>query len=121
MFKRCPNCGFAWQKRDDFLEDPDLRVIGYQVNFKALTAGIFLFNHCCRGTLAIHAADFCDMECGPMFKERLTGSDACPGHCLHEDNLGDCPARCECSFVRRILKTIRSWPKRRQQAASGLA
>ena len=85
--------------------------IGYQVNFKSLDAGIFLFNHRCKGTLAIPAEQFRDLYKGPIFKERATGSDDCPGHCLHEDQLDPCPVRCECAYVREILQIIRRWPK----------
>ena len=111
MFKCCPNCGFQWSQRVDFLGDPNIVLIGYQVNFRELNAGIFLFNHTCNGTLGIHALDFSDMYKGPIFEERLTGSDPCPGHCLHEDDLRPCPAKCECGYVRHILQLIRAWPK----------
>ena len=111
MFKRCPACGHAWSVRNDFLSDPGLRVIGYQVNFGSLEAGVFLFNHTCKGTLAIHAHEFKDLSCGPMYKERATGGEECQGHCLHEDDLGPCPARCECAYVRDILQIVRQWPK----------
>ena len=121
MFKRCPNCGFEWQRRDDFLEDPGLRLLGYQVNFKELTAGIFLFNHSCKGTLAIHAGDFRDLYSGQVFAERATGTDQCPGHCLYEDHLDLCPAHCECAFVRQILEIVRTWPKHADPLSAGTA
>lgn len=111
MFKCCPKCHFEWPRRDDFLHDPELKVIGYQVNFKNLAAGIFLFNHSCFGTLAIRAEDFLDLYHGPIFKERATGGPECPGHCLHEDDLAPCPSHCECAYVREILQLIRKWPK----------
>ena len=114
MFKRCPNCGFEWSSRDDFLSDPRLRVIGYQVNFQSLDAGIFLFNHKCNGTLAIPLEQFKDLYDGPIFTERATGSDDCPGFCLYEDRLEPCPARCECAYVREILQIVREWPKAMQ-------
>jgi len=76
-----------------------------------LKAGIFMFNHSCHTTLALRAEDFADLYQGPIFKERATGSDECPGHCLHEHNLGPCPAQCECNYIRHILQLIQSWPK----------
>ena len=112
MFKRCPKCYFEWSRRADFLGDPNLEPIGYQVNFSALKAGIFLFNHDCKGTLAIAVGEFSDLYSGPIFKERADGSQECPGQCLHEDNLAPCPAHCECAYVREILQLIRKWPKK---------
>ena len=112
MFKKCPNCGCQWIDRPGFLEDPHLKLVGYQVNFNALTAGIILFNHKCKGTLAILAEDFRDLYDGPVFDRKATNGPDCPGHCLHEDDLGPCPAECECAYVREVLQEIRNWPKR---------
>lgn len=111
IFKQCSNCGFEWLTREQWLRDPLLELVGYQVSFKALKTGILLFNHRCRTTLALYASDFEDLYDGPVFKERATGTDDCPGYCLHQDNLAPCPARCECSYVRNIIQLIRSWPK----------
>jgi len=110
-FKICPNCGCNWETRREFLADPKIRLIGYQAHFKKLEAGIFLFNHACRGTLALRCGDFRDLYHGEIFAERATGGAQCPGHCLHKDNLLRCPGQCECSYVREIIQIIRDWPK----------
>jgi hypothetical protein len=110
-FKVCPKCGYGWPTRERFLQDPDLKLIGYHANFKALQTGILLFNHTCRTTLALQAIDFEDLYDGPIFSERATGTDRCPGHCLHEGNLTPCPTQCECGFIRQILQLIMNWPK----------
>lgn len=114
VFKQCSTCTFNWTTRDRFLGDPDIEVIGYQVNFERLLAGFFLFNHACGTTLAILTKDFEDLYDGPVFKERATGSEACPGYCLHQNELGPCPVQCECAFVREIIQRINDWPKRRK-------
>ncbi|MDA8142263.1 MAG: hypothetical protein M0036_26755 [Desulfobacteraceae bacterium] len=111
MFKKCNTCGYQWQSREQWLRDPTLKLVGYQANFNQLKTGIFLFNHHCRTTLALLAADFEDLYTGPIFVERATGTEACPGHCLNKDNLDECPARCECSYIRHILQLIKNWPK----------
>ena len=110
-FKVCPLCDAVWGSRDDFLRDPDLELIGYQVDFRELTAGLFLLNHSCNGTLAIEAHDFEDLYDGPIFKERSTGSEDCPRYCLHQDELEPCPAECECAYVREIVQVGRNWEK----------
>ena len=115
IFKKCPACGFAWTSREQFLEDPELTLVGYQVNYKQLTAGLFLFNHTCMGsTLAIQALAFRDLYQGPVFTQRLNDSEACPGHCLHRKDLRPCPLQCECGYVRGILQVIRNWPKQQK-------
>ncbi|MEW6670088.1 MAG: hypothetical protein AB1427_00210 [Thermodesulfobacteriota bacterium] len=112
-FKQCTACRFKWSTRDQFLEDPDVELLGYQANFVELLAGFFLFNHSCKTTLAIDVEAFTDLYDGPIFRQRLTGTEQCPEHCLHEDNLMPCPNQCECAFVREIIQSVKTWPKRR--------
>lgn len=110
-FKICSLCGFVWRGRTSFLSDPSLHLVGYQVHFEELSAGLFLFNHSCGTTLSVQAKEFQDLCGGPMFSERLTGTEECQGSCLHEDDLRPCPAKCECAYVREVLQVISSWPK----------
>jgi hypothetical protein len=110
-FKRCPTCGFEWDFRESFLRDSNIDIIGYQAHFEELTAGLFLFNHLCRTTFSIKADDFKDLYDGPIFTERATGSEECPGYCLHQHELRRCAAQCECAYVREIIQIIKDWPK----------
>ena len=113
MYKRCPSCGFQWLDRDDLLSDENIVLVGYQINFMRLEAGIVLFNHSCKGTLALSAVDFTDLYDGAVFERKVLGTDSCPGHCLHEEDFRPCPVECECGYVRNILHKIKNWPKRR--------
>lgn len=110
-FKSCPVCGVTWISRDAFLSDRGIDLIGYQVNFGNLLAGHFLFNHSCGDTLSVEAGEFEDFHDGPIFRERLSGTEECLEHCLRQDDLDPCKAQCECVFVRDILQTVRNWPK----------
>ncbi|MCU0560664.1 MAG: hypothetical protein MUD16_10805 [Desulfobacterales bacterium] len=111
-FKTCPLCEATWTDRERFLADPDLELIGYQVDFEDVALGLFLFNHhCCGTTLAIRAKGFRDLYEGPFFSDRKTGTEACPGHCLRCTELSPCPAACECAWVREVLQRIRQWPR----------
>ncbi|NLF38501.1 hypothetical protein GX586_03600 [bacterium] len=112
-FKACTKCGFLWNTCADFLSDPRLKLVGYQVNFEHLSDGLFLFNHFCETTIAVPASSFCHLHKGPIYSERATGTAACPGFCLYRDNLNACPARCECAYVRAIIQRINTWPKKR--------
>ena len=113
MFKRCTNCETKWADRDDFLSDPDVVIIGYQVDFEDLRLGYFLFNHMsCKTTMAIHSVFFIELYRGPVFTQPKTGSSECPEHCLHKDDLEPCAAACECAYVRDIIQIIRRWPTR---------
>jgi hypothetical protein len=114
-FKRCPSCGYEWKTRERFMKDPALRIIGYQVSFVYLEEGIFLFNHRCGTSLGVIAGAFRDLYDGPIFSERLTGTDECPQYCLLRDELRPCPAKCECAYVRETIQIIKDWPKRSQK------
>jgi len=113
LFKICPCCKKKWESRSDFLDDPDIIPVGYQVHFKELTAGFFLFNHSCKTTMSVQVVDFIDLYDGPVFSVRATGSESCPELCLRKDDLESCYAECECAYVREILQIIRKWPKRK--------
>ena len=93
------------------MNDPHVRVIGYQANFVELEAGLFLFNHQktgCHTTLAVEAAIFRDLYDGPVFSEPLTLTDECPRYCIRQDELRPCPAKCECAYVREILNIVKN-------------
>lgn len=111
-FKVCTNCKTRWRQRRDFLSDPNISLVGYQVNYTRLKAGLFLFNHSCGTTLALPAGVFRTLRSGRIFRERATGTGACPGFCQHEHELEPCVARCECAFVRDVLQLVRNWPKK---------
>jgi hypothetical protein len=110
-FKTCPVCKKAWKTRKEFLDDSDVKIVGYQVHFKELSGGLFLFNHSCKTTMSVKAGAFIDLYGGPVFADRLTGTDECPGHCLVEHELRPCPAKCDCAFVREMIQIIKAWPK----------
>ncbi len=112
VFKDCPHCGTRWPCRNQFLADPGLELVGYQVDFLDLRLGLLLFNHHpCGTTLAIRAESLEDLYDGPVYTKRQTGSEACQGHCLRRDDLDRCFVLCECAWVREILQIIRDWPK----------
>ncbi len=107
IFKICSKCGVGWKDRKSFLDDVNITMLGYQAHFKRLTAGLFLFNHSCHGTLSIEAHEFADLYDGPIFQDKLTGSDDCPGYCLHEKILDPCIVHCECAYVREIIQILK--------------
>lgn len=110
MFKICAKCGQKWETRKEFLDDKSLELIGYQVCFEELELGLFLFNHSCQTTLGISAEEFTDLYDGPVFAERLTGSEQCHGYCLDQSSLSSCTAKCDCAYVREALQIIKNWP-----------
>ncbi len=112
-FKICPGCRFVWPARADFLGDPDLVLIGFQVDLTDPHGGLFLFNHRCGSTLALPVGPFLDLVGRPPVAPSLRGTPQCAGHCLHRSDIDPCRTVCECAFVREVLQVVRHWPKRR--------
>lgn len=111
-FKEC-SCKTKWEDREDFLSDKDVEIIGYQVDFDKLENGFFLFNHmACKNTLGILTGDLAGLYKGPVYEERRTGREECPGYCLKKDNLKACPAKCACAYLRNVIQIIKEHPKK---------
>ena len=112
IFKKCTCCQSPWFSRDAFLQDPNIDLVGYQANFCQLELGYFLFNHLtCESTIALPAGHFTDLHVGPIFAQRLIGTEVCQGFCKDTEILEPCENQCECAFVRDIMQVIRAWPK----------
>jgi hypothetical protein len=111
-FKKCTSCEEVWGSREDFLNDPATIIRGYQVHFDELELGYFLFDHdVCGTTLALRAGGFTDLYEGEVYKERLTGTQSCPGYCLSAKELRPCPEKCECAYVRDVIQIVKKWEK----------
>jgi hypothetical protein len=108
----CPCCGIKWLTRKEFLEDPEVKLLGYQVHFDCLKLGLFLFNHSCMSTFSLKAENFFDLYDGPVYQKRMTGTDVCPGYCLRRNCFEPCPAECECAFVREVLQIVKNYRKK---------
>lgn len=114
IFKKCSCCTHTWTTREEFLSDPMITIVGYQVKFDNLELGLFLFNHMvinCGTTMAIEAGKFSDLYDGPIYEEPLTNTDECPEYCLIKDELRPCPAKCACAYVREVIQIIKNWAK----------
>ena len=51
-FKKC-SCGCKWKSREDFITDPNIKMLGYQKSYSTTIADMYLFNHSCHNTLAV--------------------------------------------------------------------
>ena len=110
-FKQCSKCGYVWGARSELLGDPDITILGYQVNTTDLLGGLILFNHGCDTTLALKVQALRDLYSGPVYPTLKIGETGCPGHCLDEYELRSCTNTCEGAYAREILQIVKQWPK----------
>ena len=114
-FKICPKCGTSWDTLEDFLSEASVKLKGYQVNFEDLKEGLFYFEHQspdCGTTMGITIYRFKELSNLPFLAPSLVSRpDDCPGLCLNQHELGECPVLCNCNWVRDIMRTIRQWHK----------
>jgi len=114
-FKTCTTCSTSWNTLDAFLADPQVELIGYQANMAALEEGMFCFIHqseTCGTTMAIPVKMFKTLSDLPVLApSAISRPTDCMKLCLNEHELGECPEKCNCNWVRNIMQTIRSRKK----------
>jgi len=109
MFKTCPHCGTEWPRRDDLLQDPEVRVFGYQLHPVEPLKGFYLFQHGrpgCDTSFAIQTEHFLDLASPSAHECMIFGEKDCEGHCLVVENLGACDAPCRGAAFREVLGII---------------
>lgn len=109
-FKTCTLCHKIWESRDEFLNCPDIEIIGYQACLEEPNEGIFLFNHNiagCHSTIAIEVVEFLDLYTGPIYPTANTDLPGCGGHCHHVNDLQPCSAKCAYAHIRAIVQVLR--------------
>lgn len=111
-FKTCSNCNAQWESLEGFIQDPDIKLVGYMPTFDELLKGLFLFNHHCGTTLACQVGLFTHLYDGPVYTVKKTGQAECPGYCLNKTDVSPCPVECNCAYVRETMQILKRLPKK---------
>ena len=111
MFKLCNKCKTEWKSREDFLNDPNIVMIGFMANNDNYKRGAYLFNHIlsndsCNSTIGLFVYNFLDMYSGKIYDKLKTGTDECSGHCVNIYELENCTANCRNAVARKIMQEI---------------
>jgi hypothetical protein len=102
-------CSRFWRSRDDFLDCPFIRLLGYQANFADPEHGLYLFNHVaqeCGSTISLGVGEFADLYDGPTYEKPMTGTKVWEGFCLDLHNLHKCHAPCSLVRYREVMLKI---------------
>lgn len=103
-FRTCSKCGFEWKSRQQFINDSEIVIIGYQANHVDLVPGFFYFNHSCKGTLTIRANAFEDLYDGPIYENNRKESELYHDYCLRQKGSRHFLFKCECVYVKQIIR-----------------
>lgn len=108
-FKTCPHCAHPWPTRRDFLDDPQVELVGYQSFIQDAVLGLFMFNHhSCGTTMTVRGARFEDLQQGPIYALRTASIPREANEaCLASEADEGCPHECECGYVARVVQVLR--------------
>jgi hypothetical protein len=109
-FKTCTMCKAHWDTCKQFVEDPELGLNGYLVDFDEPRKGLILVTHhrtSCGSTIAVRAEELEHMYSGPKHYVHNTGKPDCGGHCLTENDFSACSATCDMRWIRDVMQLIK--------------
>jgi hypothetical protein len=119
MFRTCGMCGRVWETCEQFLEDPEIHLIGLQVMGDLPDANVVVFEHVCGTSVSVLAHRLHDLL-GPVADGEwplalLYGSKDCHGLCIDVGNLDGCDRLCRNAFDRRVTAWIARMVERRRR------
>jgi len=111
IFKICSKCKTEWKSRDDFLNDPNIVMLGLMANNDDYKNGAYLFTHklpddSCNTSIGLFVYNFQDMYKGEIYDTLKMGTDECSGHCVKINELANCSAHCRNAVARKIMQEI---------------
>ena len=107
VFKKCSACDKTWKTREEFLQDAEIDLVGYQSTFTMSKPGLFLFNHVCESTIAIFADVFEDMSDEEIYQSCDAHLDNHPEHCCKSATGESELNSCVCKFAHEMSNKLR--------------
>jgi len=108
-FRLCGCCRQAWATWQDFVLDPELRLLGLQAVPSEPDGNVLVFDHCCGTSISLLVR--CVRPHLPgVDEEALTpvrlGYDECRRHCQQLEDFVACDRPCPKARDRRIVQAI---------------
>jgi hypothetical protein len=105
-------CRDLWVHAADFLADPNVVFLGYQVDSMEDGTGWFLFNHLrCSTTVAVGLHGFAGLSQEPVLADSCDVRGVREDFCLARREHRRCPPRCPCAYVTQTARLIQDWGK----------
>jgi hypothetical protein len=108
-FHTCGTCRDGWTTWQDFLRDPDLRIVGLQAVPDEPDENLLLFEHRCGTSISIPAKRLRHLLPDPddgAGLPLLMGSPECGLHCMDLEDLIACDRPCANARDRRLLEIV---------------
>jgi len=108
VFKVCGSCRHTWRTWEDFVTDPEVRLLGLQSSATVPDATVLVFEHFCGTSVSMLTRRLYHLVPDHPAADwpSLRGSDECPGHCLDRADRAPCSQRCRHSLDRDVMALI---------------
>ena len=119
-FRICGSCKRSWPGWDDFVRDPDVRLLGLQSMVTHPDANLLVFEHGCGSSISILARRLRHLLPEPEPGDppaRLLGTDQCRGHCRRLEDLEACDAPCSNARDRELILLVQRLRRETQESA----
>jgi hypothetical protein len=107
--QKCGSCGRGWDQWPDFILDPEIRPIGFQMIPGVPDANLLVFEHRCGSSISVLARRlrhiFADSGQAADLPA-LFGTEMCSGLCRFLDNLEACDRPCINARDRRLVLAV---------------
>jgi hypothetical protein len=117
-FRSCGMCRKQWPTRQDFISDPELRLLGLQAVPDFPDANLLVFEHECGTSVSVLASRLRDLvpdaEADDPSLPLLQGTESCSGFCNRLESLEACDRRCRNARDRRLTLWLADRPGKRR-------
>ena len=107
-FKSCGSCRTPCPSWEEFVTDPQVRLLGLQAIAGVADASLLVFEHRCGSSVSVltKRLRYLLPEHQGANWPSLRGTDQCPGHCLHLGDMSVCPRECRNGRDRELIKLV---------------
>ncbi len=119
-FQACGACRRVWLTWDDFVLDPDIRLLGLQAVISHPHVNLLVFEHACGSSISILARRLRHLLPAPALgapASRLLGTQECRGHCRRLEDIDSCDAPCSNAHDRELTRLVARMKKAAQEDA----
>jgi len=108
-FQECGSCREAWDRWQDFVADPEVRLLGFQGSDRFPDTNLLVFEHRCGSSISVLAKRLRHILPEDEQKRQLPvlfASEHCNQYCRTIENLKECDRACVNARDRKLILRI---------------